>query len=166
MATPPPPQPPPHPPPCFSQPATLTRRKTSFRSRPSSLLFTALAWSFHFLHCTFYDHKAHVDKLTSCCCCCLACSISVDARQARPLLEFPRSCEQSQQSGADASGLLICDFSGTAKCYFLPRSFIYLFFLRRSPCVPFHGCVWKLLHLLANQRLLNGTQPGFVVLSG
>lgn len=150
MATPPPTRmPAPHSPP-------PSPSGNQLRSHPSSLFATALACSFSFLHCTFYDHTAlcvHIDKLTlrcCCCCCCLACSVLVDARQARPLLEFPRSCERSHQSVADASGLLICDFSNTANCCF--------FFLKRSsPCVPFHGCAWKLLHLgrLANRlRLL------------
>lgn len=47
------------------------------------------------------------------------------------LLEFPQSCEQSQQSIVDAGGLSICELNGTAsfyKCCLMQASICLLFY--------------------------------------
>lgn len=125
---------------------TLNLRKSAFqlRSRPSSPLIFFCSLHFFFF---FYDHKAlwvHNAKLWTYVVLLLPRVQHLGARQATPLLEFPRSCERSQQSVADASGFQICDFSGTA-------SAVFFFFMETqvSICVPFHGRVWKLFRLLS-----------------
>lgn len=104
-----------------SLPLNLRKSALQLRSRPSSPLIFFRSLHFFF----FYDHKAlwvHNDKLWPYVVLLLPRLQHLGARQATPLLEFPRSCESSQQSVADASGFQICDFSGTAMLLWRRRS--------------------------------------------